>query len=260
VNLFDLALRIPISHLSLSPHTDFHGACDLVFLSNPSFQDNLGMDVHIRTTLRDDFSFIESAALRIGTDVLEVSGWGEYIYNGVASAEFPFTLGGYPVQFQQVDMKKYRFDIYYAEGQGIRIQTVKDLVNVQMVNASMHEFEDSVGLLGHFGGNQLLSRDGNTDYFMTRDFDTFGLEWQVQPNEGMLFDDAREPQAPKQCIMPAPKSSETRHLRRLGEASVTQEAAEEACAQYHAEEHARKLCVSDVIALNDLEVADAGAF
>jgi hypothetical protein len=30
---------------------DFHGECDLVLLHNPEFNNNLGMDIHIRTKI-----------------------------------------------------------------------------------------------------------------------------------------------------------------------------------------------------------------
>ena len=37
---------------------DFHGEGDLVFLSEPAFGLGLGLDVHIRTTMRYEYSFI----------------------------------------------------------------------------------------------------------------------------------------------------------------------------------------------------------
>jgi hypothetical protein len=39
---------------------------------NPEFESGLGLEVHIRTQIRREFSFIAFAALRIGKDVLEV--------------------------------------------------------------------------------------------------------------------------------------------------------------------------------------------
>lgn len=52
---------------------DFHGECDLVLLQNPEFSSGLGMHVHIRTKLQGPrFSSVETAALRIGEDTLEV--------------------------------------------------------------------------------------------------------------------------------------------------------------------------------------------
>merc|ERR1711865_1069187 len=42
---------------------DFHGACDLVLVQNPSFRDGLGLTVHLRTKFTKLWSFIESAVL-----------------------------------------------------------------------------------------------------------------------------------------------------------------------------------------------------
>ena len=235
---------------------DFHGACDLVFLSNPSFQNGLGLDIHIRTTARDDFSYIEAAAVKIGDDVLEVTGYGEYMVNGVDSAELPLTLGGLDIEYEPISKKKHKFEIPFSDQSSIRITTVKDLVNVQMVNASGTEFDQSVGLMGRFGSNKLLGRDGVTNYFGKPD--EFGMEWQVQENEPKLFDDAtRFPQAPAKCVMPQDKK-ESRG-RRLGE-SIAREAADEACAHWGGDLTARAMCVSDVMVMGDLEVASAGAF
>ena len=79
---------------------DYHGVCDLVLFSVPSFAGGLGLDVHIRTSGRDQFSFIETAAVRIGEDVLEMGSYGEWFLNGVEEAELPAKMGGkYPVSY-----------------------------------------------------------------------------------------------------------------------------------------------------------------
>ena len=46
------------------------------------------LDLHIRTTIRYDYSYIESAAIQIGNDVLEVSSFGSYALNGVKGLDF----------------------------------------------------------------------------------------------------------------------------------------------------------------------------
>jgi hypothetical protein len=67
-------------------HFDFHGERDLVLLHSSYFEDGLGLEVHIRTQMRREFSYISSTALRIGADILEVGGKGLYFLNGVAGA------------------------------------------------------------------------------------------------------------------------------------------------------------------------------
>lgn len=230
---------------------DFNGQCDLVFLGSPSFARGLGLDIHIRTTVRDTFSFIEAAAIKIGEDILEVSGWGDYMLNGVATAKLPATIGGFTITYEMINKKKHQFDIEYDDGSLIRVRTVKDLVNVEMIEAK--NLHDSTGLMGQFVTGKLLARDGVTN--MGLDHEAFGMEWQVKQDELKLFDEVdRFPQAPVICEMPEMSAT---LLRRLGE-GISRAAAEEACAHWPSK--AQHLCVKDVIAMNDLEAADAGAW
>ena len=46
-------------------HDSFHGECDLVLLHSEEFHNGAGLDLHIRTTIQDYFSYIETAALRV---------------------------------------------------------------------------------------------------------------------------------------------------------------------------------------------------
>ena len=50
---------------------DYHGECDLVLLDAPSFAHGLGLTAHTRNKGRYGYSFIESAAIKIGDDILE---------------------------------------------------------------------------------------------------------------------------------------------------------------------------------------------
>jgi hypothetical protein len=49
----------------------------VISYSSKDFESGLGLDVHIRTTIRRDMSSF-GLALRIGTDVLEVASQGVY--------------------------------------------------------------------------------------------------------------------------------------------------------------------------------------
>jgi hypothetical protein len=76
-------------------HYDFMGECDLIFIQSKEFESGLGLDVNIRTKVRRDMSYISSAVLRIGSDVLEVESQGLYHLNGVANAELPSKFSGF---------------------------------------------------------------------------------------------------------------------------------------------------------------------
>ena len=148
--------------------------------------------------------------------------------------------------------KKHKFEIPLsndASGSRIDILTVQDLVTVKIVNTTHDDFGTSMGLMGEYGSGRLVGRDGRTDYNL--DYNGFGQEWQVRQDEVKLFDTPREPQHPNVCQIPTPRASSGR--RRLGE-SMARSAAEKACAHWG---DAMKLCVFDVMATGDLDVAGA---
>ena len=64
---------------------DFQGGCDLVLVRNPSFANGLGMDIHARTKVRREYSYITNAAVRIGNDTLEVASFGVYLLNDLGT-------------------------------------------------------------------------------------------------------------------------------------------------------------------------------
>jgi hypothetical protein len=82
-------------------HFDYHGECDLVLLSS-QFGSGLGLDVHIRTKMRRDMSYI-SLPCWVGTDVLEVESQGVYYLNGVAGAELPDEFSGFAFSHAATD-------------------------------------------------------------------------------------------------------------------------------------------------------------
>ena len=68
------------------------GICDLVLLRANDFADGLGLNIHIRTKERYGYSFIESAAIQIGKDVVEIGSYGDYFFNGVQGAATPISM------------------------------------------------------------------------------------------------------------------------------------------------------------------------
>lgn len=247
---------------------DFHGICDLVFLSAPSFAGGLGLDIHIRTKARHQYSYIEAAVIKIGDDILEVGSWGEHWFNGVENgverAEFAFMGGSFPITYTEAKKSdksiKNTFAIALddASDESIVITNFKDMVAVKVQNAASAGFETSQGLMGKFMDGTLLARDGAS---VVEDHDLFGQEWQVLDSEPQLFQ-SPSPSVGKACLAPpVPEASQLR--RRLSEETISVDAAEEACAQHHQEgSDAQEMCVFDVIAMGDLEVATgmAGAY
>jgi len=246
---------------------DYQGACDLKFISAPKYANGLGLDIHIRTDTRFDYSFISAAVIKIGDNTLEVGAWGEYILNGVEGtvqgldfdAEFPSTMGdNIPLSVEMKSKKTHIFTIDASHVTGdadskIKIQTFKDWVSIHLDFPQKDDFGDSVGMLGSFPEGVRFARDGVT---VMEDDNEFGQEWQVLPEEAGLFEGARFPQHPEKCVLPEtlPRSSTN---RRLAESAVSEEDARAAC--NHLEMH-QEFCVRDVLATQDLEMAEADAF
>jgi hypothetical protein len=233
-------------------HFDFHGECDLVLLQSEIFGSGLGLDLHIRTTARRDMAYISSAALRIGTDVLEVESKGVYFLNGVAGADLS-EISGFPLTHTQVNDHQHEFVVDLGGRERLKIKTFKDLVSVLIEDGKGKHFGDSVGLMGDFEMGRMLARDGET---VLDEPNAFGQDWQVLDAEPKLFQTNRFPQHPNVCTMPTPvQTSQLR--RRLSESTKDELAAENACAHWG---DGKDDCVFDVLATGDLELAQAGSY
>jgi cysteine-rich repeat protein len=233
---------------------DFHGECDLILFQSSKFKAGLGVDLHIRTTLRHDMSYISSAALRIGKDVLEVESRGVYYLNGVLGAAMPNKISGFPIAHSHPNANQRALDVDLGDGTIIKIKTYKDFVSVMVDGAQSKDFGDSIGLMGALEKGVMLARDGKT---VLKDHNAFGLEWQVLDTEPKIFQTARFPQYPQGCTMPPPARATSLLRRRLSESKGAELAAEKACAHWG---EGKDDCVFDVLTTGDLEMALVGAY
>ena len=232
----------------------------MVLVKDEDFAGGVGIHVHIRTQLVRYWSYIRSASIMIGDDILELEGsadctknvneyWYNYEYHGEIEG-----LGGFPViaKVQSEHKRSLTIDLDRKyPGQKIVISTYKEFVRVDFKNATEASFGNSVGLLGDFNSGKTFARDGST---VIDDFYELGPEWQVRPEEPMLFHEVRQPQFPARCIEPTdPRGSRT---RRLGQMSVSEEQAEKACAHL-SDAGDRKDCIYDILATQDLGMVGA---
>jgi len=244
-------------------HYQYHGQCDLVLTKDPDFADELGLDIHIRTKLVRYWSYIKTAAIRIGNDILEVEGSASngvdkelhYWYNSEYQGELT-EFAGFPVTIKSEGTKsnKNRFEIDLSSkypGQKILIETMKEFVKVDFIGKSEKAFGNTVGMLGDFKTGKTLARDGAT---VLDDFTELGQEWQVIPEDGKLFHEVSEPQFPEMCIEPEDPKGDRR--RRLDESEISVEEAEATCASLK-DELDRKDCVYDILATQDLDMVGA---
>lgn len=218
------------------------GMCDLVMLDVPDFGNGQGLTIHTRTKGRYDYSYIESAAIKIGDNVFQLSSYGDYILDGVSQAELPATIGGYTIRQTAQNAKESKFEIQFSEYKSIELSTFKDLVNVRTPVLNHDEFRTSKGLFGAFPSGRLVGRDGTTVF---TDHNEFGQEWQVLDSEAKLFQDANHfPQHPHdKCVLPDPTKDSR---RRLGE-TVAREAAESACNHWG---DLKEMCIMDGTSIN----------
>jgi hypothetical protein len=232
---------------------DYMGECDMHYIHAPNFTPTMALDIDIRTKIRYDYSYIESAVAKIGDETFEVTSFGGYFLNGVANADLPATLSGFPIVHSQPSEKIHLFEIHVTAEEKIVFKTFKDWVSVKIEHGAAKRFHGSSGMLGEYETGRMLGRDGNT---VLKDPVDIANEWQVRKDEPLLFMSRSGPQHPQVCRLPDAAMKNAR--RRLGEGSISLEAAQVACAGWSVE--TRDACVHDVMAMGDLDLALAGAF
>jgi hypothetical protein len=105
----------------------YHGACDLVLLHSDKFDNGLGMDIHIRTKHRGQFSYITTAALRIGDEILEVTGQdGRGYLNGEANVAMSAKIAGHGITYNRHSDVQQTF-LVHVNKQTVVIKTWHDI-------------------------------------------------------------------------------------------------------------------------------------
>jgi len=215
----------------------------------------IDLDVHVRTTIEYDYSYISEVSVRMGNDVFQVASWGEYMLNDMDNIDLPATVGeNHEISMQRVNKKKVIYTIKLGSGVDIQIVAFKHFVSVKVLHGNMDLFQNASGMMGHFEttGGDMYARDGVTVMDL-KDPDAIGAEWQVRPQvDGIFFSEKRYPQYPAPCELPA---IEIARPRKLGEADVSKEDAEKACAGVV--EGRRMNCISDVMKTGDKEMAES---
>lgn len=216
----------------------------------------MALTIDIRTTVRYDYSYIESAVVVIGNSTFEVNSFGAYALDGVSMADLPNSISGFPIRhsvpaYDKNSGNNHVFTIEVDGQEAIVLTTYKDLVSIKVEHPDKTRFSESVGMMGDFSTGALLGKDGVT---VIRDPNMLAKEWQVKDDEPMHFASARAPQYPQECTLPDPTKTTK---RRLGENMVSLDAAQAACAGWTENKEG---CVHDVMSLGDLDAAASGGF
>ena len=107
------------------------GECDHVFFACPNFATGIGLTIHVHTKIRQNYSFVERAVLKIGDEVLEIGSFGDYMLNGVNNAEMPNIMSDLPINHTLVSAKEHVFSVSVSDGTSINVKVYKDIVSIK---------------------------------------------------------------------------------------------------------------------------------
>eukprot|EP00977_Amphora_coffeiformis_P008899 scaffold2015_cov186-Amphora_coffeaeformis.AAC.12 len=237
-------------------HDSFHGECDVVMIHSENFHNGAGFDLHARTTIQDYFSYMETAAVRMGDYTMEMHP-DHFFLNGVEMkpADLPMTFGDehkYTVSNHPIEAgKNPKFYQYYKldlDGKSNLIFKFYKQYLTIAIQGHPVDFSDAIGLLGDYTNGEMLSREG----VVMTDFNQLGFEWQVAPEDAHIFMENRSPQLPfEECRMPTASRPARRRLR--GSDTALLEQALQACAHVTGSDF--DLCTDDVMATSDIGLA-----
>ena len=236
----------------------FHGECDLVLIHSENFHQGAGLDLYARTTMHSYYSYIETAALRVGEHIMEFH--NDHLYfNGLRLSpqdlpatfgdNFKYTIGNVEIQDGKAKKNRQTYQVDLGDNSSILFMFYKEFLTFK-ISGHPVDFEDSVGLMGSYESGEMITRDGE----VVNDFQQHAFEWQVHPTDKVLFREARQPQLPyESCRLPTAPRPARRQLR--GNDSKLFEDAEKACA--HVQGSSFDLCIDDIMMTQDVGLATA---
>lgn len=167
---------------------EFQHQGEVLLVRNPEYSNGLGLDVLLRTTLNDWWSYTEAAVLRVGDETIEVRGgaehsryWinGEEGYSALKDREemTVWLKHGQEVTIRQVNSKQFQLRVDLGNDEGVVMETFQEFVRVDVqANEKGGNFANSLGLLGSFPEGNKVGRDGTT---VIKNANKFAKEWSV---------------------------------------------------------------------------------
>ena len=160
----------------------FHRECDMVLLKKENVEEGVDLEVQIRTTIKDSYSYIESAAVKIGNDAMEFQMDAVYL-NGEKKDDsaFPVDLGnGNKITKVNPSLAKGRqfFHITLLNRIILDVYSTKHFMGVKVGGNSQY-LDGSFGMLGDYRTGDMIACDGR----IMNNFEDFGFEWQVTPSD-----------------------------------------------------------------------------
>jgi hypothetical protein len=237
----------------------FHGQCDLVMATSPSFDHGLGLDLHARTEIVDEsWSLISNIALRIGDEFFEVVNDNSHYFNGVKDFVFPFKLAGkYQISRtvedvntindngEEVIEQEFTYTVNLLHENAIVITNYRHMLSVNVATY----LPDTHGMLGYRTIKGMMGRDPTTG--VITDANEMGFQWQVREDEPMIFHEIKGQQYPELCRLPSPKVDQKR--RRLRHTQAALDKATKACETVSPA--MKQFCIDDVLQTGDVTMA-----
>lgn len=241
----------------------FHGECDLVLVHSDHVNGNKPMDVHVRTVVREWWSQVESAAMRVGDVTFQVDADDKLFLNGheIHESDLPIKTAEFQISEAIEGAAHHLTDSLHGDESNVlktyavmlndfSVVTFKLLGGLLNVGIKGHkaDFGQATGLMGDFELGKPYTRAGERMY----DLDAFAFEWQVDPSvDPILFTETKGPQLPEErCRMPDVTKT-ARNLRSQADKELLK-SANSACASKGEEFDA---CVSDILATRNLAMA-----
>lgn len=224
------------------------------------FHDSAGLDLHLRTTIRNDlYSYIEAAALRLGEHVIELQKDGINVDGqDHEDSDLPVVFGEkylYRISTRKEvnrhhEREKKFYMVQLGDDSSIEFKFWRHYTSVK-ISGNPRDFGDAIGLSGAFPSGDMFARSGK----QMDNFVQYGFEWQVDPAyDPILFRSMREPQLPhERCRMPTGKTQSRRKLRGTNRALLSR--AKEACRVQRGSDF--DLCVDDVMITGEVGLGDA---
>jgi hypothetical protein len=247
----------------------FMGECDLLLLSTPSdgYEDQQNdkiVQIHIRTTIQLDFSYISGIAAMIGSNIIEIKENGSLWINGEVAYSQDLTTAqdGFPFSVtRRFKGKKRKIIVYEIDlYNGLSFEVRANLKNNMLFISTSGSFPyGTTGLLGSPTEPGFFTRDGLFN-MVGGDADAYAETWQINPDlDPKLFMDDREPQFPSKCLYPDEQAAKASlRGRKLlyhdgTRTKVTLEAAKVACNDMTGVK--RDFCIEDTMRTGDLTLA-----
>ena len=261
---------------------DYHGQCDLIYTTCPSFDHNNGLHIHLRTefVLPRKWSTISSMAVKIGEDVFEIQNNGTYYVKGEADADLTdaTNLSGHKLIHKTKSVSNIStrsiFEVDLGDDMSLIItrgtrNTGRDSISFKIAGVHEHRssggasLSDCVGLTSTWDHDPndekfLIGRSGNR--YASHEAVDFGPEWQVDLTKGdpMLFYKNIGQHLPDQKCLDSPlQAKDQRHLKALhaAEGGALARQAEEACGHLDDGGSLFDACFFDVLVTGDVTFA-----